>query len=168
MLSKVTWFSLFFCLSPLFLFFSPLFLFMNLPHWMHVLHEPLKMSEHAEVHSNLNRLHQRGDLFSSWKIAPLLGQRLTQTRWRARPLSLSLSLSAPRAGVAWARGAKWSRGGHLKRKSKTLTLKNPCNNFASATHLFSFVLDYLATLTRPASSLTLQSGWLATLAGQII
>jgi hypothetical protein len=32
MLSKVTWFSLFFCLSPLFLFFSPLFLFMNLPH----------------------------------------------------------------------------------------------------------------------------------------
>jgi hypothetical protein len=30
--SKVTWFSLFFCLSPLFLFFSPLFLFMNLPH----------------------------------------------------------------------------------------------------------------------------------------
>jgi hypothetical protein len=32
MLSKVTWFSLGFCLSPLFLFFSPLFLFMNLPH----------------------------------------------------------------------------------------------------------------------------------------
>jgi hypothetical protein len=32
MLSKVTWFSLIFCLSPLFLFFSPLFLFMNLPH----------------------------------------------------------------------------------------------------------------------------------------
>jgi hypothetical protein len=32
MLSKVTWFSPFFCLSPLFLFFSPLFLFMNLPH----------------------------------------------------------------------------------------------------------------------------------------
>jgi hypothetical protein len=32
MLSKVTWFLLFFCLSPLFLFFSPLFLFMNLPH----------------------------------------------------------------------------------------------------------------------------------------
>jgi hypothetical protein len=59
-------------------------------------------------------------------------------------------------------------GAILRVKSKTLTLKNPCNNFASATHLFSFVLDYLATLTRPASSLTLQSGWLATLAGQII
>jgi hypothetical protein len=29
MLSKVIWFSLFFCLLPLFLFFSPLFLFMN-------------------------------------------------------------------------------------------------------------------------------------------
>jgi hypothetical protein len=34
MLSKVTWFSLFFCPSPLFLFFSPLFLFMNLPHYV--------------------------------------------------------------------------------------------------------------------------------------
>jgi hypothetical protein len=32
MLFKVTWFSLFFCLAPLFLVFLPFFLFMNLPH----------------------------------------------------------------------------------------------------------------------------------------